>query len=205
MTLAGFYVTLANTLVQMVHKYSHTPVSVLTIVFLRSLFTFVGAVPFMMISCTNPTPSPKAVANYLLLGVTGVISTFFIFLALSKIPVGDVTIILFTSPVYTVILSTIFLKESCALSDIVCGLCSFTGVLIMTRPTLLFGEQDEDSRELCESITEESEHLHSERSSEYLFGALYALCGSFYVAVFYVLNKVCEKHGDFIINVAFML
>ena len=111
MSLAGFYVVLANTLVQLIHERSEIEISSLTILFTRSVATVVMALLFMAIAKTNPFPSKKEVLALTLLGLTGVGAILFMYLALSLIPVGDVTVIHFTAPIFTSALGVVFLNH----------------------------------------------------------------------------------------------
>lgn len=201
MSLGGFYMTLPNTLIQLIHIHSTVHISALTILFVRSSVTAIMASIFMSVGKINPFPSTKISAGLIILGTTCVGGILFVYLALDKIPVGDVTIILFTSPIFTATLGAIFLHQSCSIMDVLCAVCSFTGLIVMTRPTVIFGKQDEDARELCECITGESDVFDTTDTNQYMQGVSYALVASMLVAVYYVLTQLCGRHADVMLTI----
>ena len=206
MSLAGFYVVLANTLVQLIHGYSLVEVSSLTILFSRSVVTVAMALMFMVAACIHPFPSPRETLALSALGLTGVGAILFMYQALSLIPVGDVTVIHFTAPVFTSAMGRAFLKQPCSIMDGLLGLISFCGVFIMTRPTVIFGPQDVESETICETLTGCTEEHHSADSSSsgheytYLYGVGYTLVAAFLVSVFFILNKLMSRQTDVILT-----
>ena len=200
MTLAGFYVVLANTLVQLIHEYSTTEISSLTILFSRSVVTVFSCVIFMLIARTNPIPSTRETFILTVLGLTGVGAILFMYLALSIIPVGDVTVINFTAPIFTSALSVAFLGESCTFIDTFLGFIGFCGVFIMTRPTIIFGKQDSGSEVLGECVIGGENHYVTS-GSDYIYGVVYTLIGAFLIALFYIMNKLASQKGDVILKI----
>lgn len=59
--------------------------------------------------------------------------------AVKHMPLADARVILFTAPVFTALLGRIFLKESISKFDLIAMLLSFGGVVLIARPTFLFG------------------------------------------------------------------
>lgn len=55
-----------------------------------------------------------------------------------KLPLGDATTIIFSSPIIVIALSFLLLKEPCGLLRIVVVCVLFTGVILVSRPPLLF-------------------------------------------------------------------
>lgn len=70
----------------------------------------------------------------ILRGIMGAICIMCLYTALTKIPIGDSTAIFFLSPVFTMILSHIFLGEHVTLVDIGAVLLSLLGAFMITRP-----------------------------------------------------------------------
>lgn len=203
MSLAGFYVVLSNTLVQVLHTtYTNISISSLTILFSRSVVTVFMALVFMFIGRTNPFPSKQETIILSALGLTGVGAILFMYLALSIIPVGDVTVINFTAPIFTSALSMTFLGESCTFIDAFLGFIGFCGVFIMTRPTIVFGEQDFESENLSECISGVENHITlAGGGGDYIYGVAYTLVSAFLVALFFILNKLTSKNGEVILNI----
>ena len=204
MSLAGFYVVLANTLVQLIHEHSLVDISSLTILFSRSAVTVAMALVLMLVARIHPFPSHRETLALSALGLTGVGAILFMYQALSLIPVGDVTVIHFTAPVFTSAMGRALLQQPCSFMDAFLGFISFCGVFIMTRPTVIFGTQDIESETICESLTGcENEH-HSMDSSRgdnsYMYGVAYTLVAAFLVSVFFILNKLMSRKTDVVLT-----
>lgn len=203
MSLAGFYVVLANTLVQLIHEYSNTYISSLTILFSRSVVTVTMALLFMVIARINPFPSKRETLALCALGLTGVGAILLMYFALSLIPVGDVTVIHFTAPIFTSVMGCMFLDQPCSLMDTFLGFISFCGVFIMTRPVIIFGQQETDSEHICESLTgceNEMKSIDHAGGITYIYGVGYTLLAAFLVSVFYILNKLTSRDTDVILT-----
>ncbi|XP_066920329.1 solute carrier family 35 member G1-like [Clytia hemisphaerica] len=203
MSLAGFYVVLANTLVQLIHEHSITDISSLTILFSRSVVTVAMALMFMLFARIHPFPSKRETLALSALGLTGVGAILFMYLALSLIPVGDVTVIHFTAPIFTSAMGGIFLKQPCSFMDAFLGFISFCGVFIMTKPTIIFGKQDHQSETICESVTgceNQVDSVDPNHNDTYIYGVGYTLIAAFLVSVFFILNKLISRKTDVILT-----
>lgn len=80
--------------------------------------------------------------NRRLLGLRGVAGTFALacfYYALTELPLGDVTAIQYTNPVWTAVIAAAFLGEGIRRSDVVGALFGVAGVVLVARPSLLFG------------------------------------------------------------------
>ena len=60
------------------------------------------------------------------------------FMCVSFMPIGDATAIIFSSPLPSMVLSTIFLGHSLRLYKIGCGMMLYLGVLFVVKPPFLF-------------------------------------------------------------------
>ena len=74
-------------------------------------------------------------------GVNGVTAMTLIIYTIKHMPLADATVIFYTSPVHTAILGRIFLKESVSKFDVIAMLLSIGGVILIARPSFLFGSQ----------------------------------------------------------------
>ena len=81
-----------------------------------------------------------------------VLVIIFVYEAIQRMPVGDVTVLQFTAPVFTAFLSFICLKTKLSWLDVLLGVASFTGVLFIAKPSLFFPPKI--------SVTKVSEILH---------------------------------------------
>jgi len=65
--------------------------------------------------------------------------------AVKHMPLADARVIFYTSPVFTAILGRIFLKESVSKFDVLAMILSIGGVVLIGRPTFLFGSLGKNS------------------------------------------------------------
>ena len=75
---------------------------------------------------------------------------FSVFEAIARLPIGDFSAIAFSSPVFTMILSSFILHEKCGLYRVSVGALLIVGVVVLTRPTMIF---DTSSSPLTRNIT----------------------------------------------------
>jgi drug/metabolite transporter (DMT)-like permease len=67
----------------------------------------------------------------------GAVSAFFY--GVIHLPLADATVIHYTNPVFTAAIAAVFLAEPIRAKDAVCLVASLSGVLLIARPTFLFG------------------------------------------------------------------
>jgi drug/metabolite transporter (DMT)-like permease len=73
--------------------------------------------------------------------LSGTVSMFFLFAAVTMIPLADVTAITYTSPMFLTVLAMMFLGERIHRYRWTALILGFVGVLIMIGPNLTFGTQ----------------------------------------------------------------
>jgi drug/metabolite transporter (DMT)-like permease len=73
----------------------------------------------------------------IVMGVVEGLSIYFYYLALEKTTIANATLLVYTAPIFSVILSKIFLKEKVEKKTIWGIIASFTGVIIVSDPTKL--------------------------------------------------------------------
>ena len=89
---------------------------------------------------------PWKQSRFLLLrGISGTTALTLMIYALKHMPLADARVIFYTSPVFTAILGRIFLKESVSKFDVLAMILSIGGVILIGRPTFLFGSLGENS------------------------------------------------------------
>ncbi|OQR83657.1 Drug/Metabolite Transporter (DMT) Superfamily [Achlya hypogyna] len=66
------------------------------------------------------------------------------FWTMSQMVLADASVIIFTSPVWSFFLGALILHEKIDPISFGCAICSFVGVVFVSRPTILFGEHDTD-------------------------------------------------------------
>lgn len=118
----------------------------LEVTFIRLTLQLVFSLP-PMIFFKDKFIHPWNKSKFLLLrGVTGVTGMALSIYAVKHMPLADQRVIFYTSPVYTAILGRIFLKESVSKFDAVAILSTLGGVVLIARPTFLFGSSGESPK-----------------------------------------------------------
>lgn len=106
-------------------------------------FRFVGvllpAIPIMINEREDVFPAGKRMILLLrsFVGTTGLMLSFYAF---RHMPLADASVIIFSTPVFVAIFAKLFLKESCGLFNIFTILLTLFGVVLITRPSFLFGD-----------------------------------------------------------------
>ena len=84
----------------------------------------------------------KTKVKVLCQAIFGGMMMFCLFEAISRLPIGDFSAIAFSSPCFTMILASFLLKEKCGVVRVVVGCLLISGVVVISRPTILFGDQE---------------------------------------------------------------
>ncbi|KAK0160364.1 hypothetical protein PV328_007780 [Microctonus aethiopoides] len=71
-------------------------------------------------------------------GMVGGMTLTLLYYSFRKLPLGDATTIIFSSPIIVIILSFLFLKEPCGILRIVVICTLFTGIVLVSKPPFLF-------------------------------------------------------------------
>lgn len=194
-SLSGMWFTLSNFMVQMsIEHVKHKKMPVHEIVFTRSLEQMVLLVPIILILKLNIFVAKTDLLSLIFMSLSGFLNIVFIYLALEKIPISDALVITFTSPVFTAVLSFLVLKEKCHWMDALCGIISFVGVIIVARPTFIFGKKAHKQVMFRENIS------RSHRELIYLIGASYALLGGVSLAIYFVMTRKFANSNQNIVN-----
>lgn len=194
-SLSGMWFTLSNFMVQMsIDQIKHKKMPIHEIVFMRSLEQLMLLVPIILIFSLNILVAKADILSLILMSLSGFLNMVFIYLALEKIPISDALVITFTSPVFTLVLSFFILKEKCHWLDALCGFFSFIGVVIVARPTFLFGKKAHKQVMFREGISK------AHREIIYLMGATYALLGGISLALYFVMTRKFATGSQNIVN-----
>lgn len=147
-------------------------------------FRFVGvllpAIPIVIYKGDHPFPKGRRMMLLLrsFVGTTGLMLSFYAF---RYMPLADASVIVFSVPVFVAIFARIFLKEPCGLFNVITICLTLIGVVLITRPPLIFGHT-------IVSLTdnhEESEHAD-------LWGAIAAFSATLFGANVYVLLRALK-------------
>ncbi|XP_064556424.1 solute carrier family 35 member G1 [Drosophila montana] len=106
-------------------------------------FRFVGvllpAIPILIYTRQPVFPEGKRVILLLrcFMGTTGLMLSFYAF---RHMPLADASVIIFSTPVFVAIFARAFLKEPCTLFNVLTINMTLLGVVLITRPPLVFGD-----------------------------------------------------------------
>ena len=76
-------------------------------------------------------------------GVTGFFGLFGVYFSLQYLTLADATVLTFLAPVITGFFGYIFIREKFTRVEALAGVISFSGVLLIARPTSLFGDSSD--------------------------------------------------------------
>lgn len=147
-------------------------------------FRFVGvllpAIPIVIYKGEDPFPKGKRVMLLLrsFVGTTGLMLSFYAF---RHMPLADASVVVFSVPVFVAIFARIFLKEPCGLFNVITVCLTLVGVVLITRPPLIFGQT-------VESLTDN--HVETENAD--LWGAVAAFAATLFGANAYVLLRALK-------------
>ncbi|GAB1522130.1 hypothetical protein RhiTH_005240 [Rhizoctonia solani] len=112
------------------------PVPTLEVVAIRMFITFIAGVP-------DPILGPKGVRKWLVIrGVVGFFGLFGLYYSLHYMSLSDATVLTFLAPTVTAAFGFLFLREAVSWKQAVAGLASLAGVVLIAKPTSLFGGSD---------------------------------------------------------------
>ncbi|KIL58907.1 hypothetical protein M378DRAFT_15176 [Amanita muscaria Koide BX008] len=117
------------------------PVSVLEVILVRMVITYICCLAYMLWTrMENPIVGPKGLRLLLAVrGITGFVGLFGGYFSLQYLSLSDATILVYISPLCTVLASAVFLKEKLHHSQAIAGGVSLVGVILIARPPFLFG------------------------------------------------------------------
>ena len=197
MAIAGVLLTISNLFVQLAIEANKSRIPTLEIVFTRSMVQLILVIPLLLVFKVRIIEEKSNIAPLLIMGICGFLSITFIYLGIDKIPLGDATVITFTSPVFTTLFAYTLLSESCSIVDGVCGIFSFVGVVIAARPNVIFGEQHGNigfTFHRGKISMEKKEKLH-------LMGVGYVLLGTVFLSLYFVLTRKIGLKQHFLVNI----
>ena len=185
MGLSGILFTVSNFCVQMSIRSNVERIPTMELVLLRHITQLILLLPIVVTNYKLFYVSRKDFLDIFIMGSVGFLTTVLIFLSLDKIPIADTTFILFTSPVLTAVFSYMILKEKVHWVEIVCGFFSFLGVLIIARPTFLFGARKDKVNILFHG----TEGDVKQKANIYTAGIGFAVMGTVFLSLYYVYTR----------------
>ena len=120
---------------------------------LRNAVILVLVTPIMIWSKVSPLGPPDTVTR-LRLGLQAITANILVlcyYEATIRLPLGDAGAIMFSSPVFTMIMSVFMLRERCGLYRILVSLVLVAGVIVVSRPPAIFGDPEADLKDVKQS------------------------------------------------------
>ncbi|XP_035742223.1 solute carrier family 35 member G1-like [Vespa mandarinia] len=131
--LSGTFFTISSALVKVVRN-----VDPMLLLIIRAILQILAMV-IVAIKTSKNFLGPKGQQMLIhLQGFVGGMTLLLLYYSFRKLPLGDATTIIFSSPIIVIALSFLLLKEPCGLLRIVVVCVLFTGVILVARPPLLF-------------------------------------------------------------------
>ncbi|KAI9450022.1 integral membrane protein DUF6 [Lactarius psammicola] len=117
------------------------PVPTLELILVRMAITYVCSVAYMYWQkIPDPLIGPKGVRTLLVFrGFSGFFGLSGVYFSLQYLSLSDATVLTFIVPILTGFSGAIFLREPLSLRELLAGLFSFLGVILIARPQFLFG------------------------------------------------------------------
>lgn len=127
-------------------------------------------------------------------GTTGLMLSFYAF---RHMPLADASVIIFSTPVFVAIFARLFLKEPCGPFNVATVLLTLLGVVLITRPPLLFSRSfpavpSLDSAAAYDATAATVLDDAAERSAGQLWGPVAALSSTLFGANAYVLLRALK-------------
>ncbi|KAF4527804.1 hypothetical protein B566_EDAN016216 [Ephemera danica] len=134
--LSGVFFTLCSALVKGLHAVA--PMELLA---LRSAMQVAAMLPIIAFRLESPF-GPRGLRGLLVLqGVVGGLTLVLLFFSFRRLPLGDATSIIFSSPVFVLLLSFIFLREPCGFFRTLIVFLLVTGVVLIAKPPIFFRQE----------------------------------------------------------------
>ena len=146
-TASGILFAIASLFV----KLSNTTVPAFQIVFFRLVFQTLLVLPAAVWAKADLLGEKKHRAYLICFGAVNFASISCIYGSFTKLPLGDATVCISTTPIFTAFLAYVFLKESWHLFDALATVVCIGGVVLITRPTFIFGSSGEGCNNYLET------------------------------------------------------
>ena len=140
---AGLILTVASgilfAIASLFVKLSNTTIPAFEIVFVRLVTQTLLVLPVAIWARADLLGEKKYRPFLLCFGVVNFASISCIYSAFTELPLGDATVCISATPIFTAFLAYVFLKESWHIFDAVATFTCVGGVVLITRPTFIFG------------------------------------------------------------------
>ncbi|CAA7267825.1 unnamed protein product [Cyclocybe aegerita] len=137
------FFSMMTTTVKVLHGID-PPISTFQLVWVRSVITYACCLAYIYLAkIPNPLLGPKGVRLLLLCrGMGGFVAFFGSCSALRYLSLSDATVLTFLAPMTTAVAGSVFLEERFTVGEALAGVISLGGVVLIARPTAIFGSHD---------------------------------------------------------------
>lgn len=172
------------------------PIKPLQILLVRMAITYIGTLIYMYCNRStiqNVPFGPSSMRKWLVLrGVTGFFGVFGMYFSLLYLSISDAVLITFLTPTVTVILAWVVLREKLTRMEIAGSVVSLAGVVLIVRPSFLFG-----------TIVEPSGAVESEDPKQRLIATIVALIGVLGASAVYIIIRFIGSKAHAILSVSY--
>lgn len=134
-TASGVFFALASLFV----KLSNSTIPAFEIVFIRLLLQTLAVLPPAIWTKVDLLGERKRRLYLICFGAVNFVSISSIYGAFTKLPLGDATVCISATPIFTALFAYIFLKETWHKIDALATFVCLGGIALIARPTFLFG------------------------------------------------------------------
>ena len=134
-------------------------------------------------------------------GLFGSLTVLTAFVSVKFMPVPDAITLIFTAPLFTMVLAALFLKDKLTVIKVISGMTLMVGIVLVTQPTFLFEvnhnvlkgawkfENEFSNSNQDEKNTSQLDAAPHDRDSSYLLGAMVALSSALFSAIVCVITS----------------
>lgn len=171
-TLSSLFFSLCSVIVKWM-----TDVDPMALAAYRYVGVLLPAIPIVIYKQQPVFPKGKRIM-LILRSFTGTASLMLSFYAFRHMPLADASVIVFSVPVFTAIFARMFLREPCGLFSFFSVILTLIGVVLITRPPLIFGDS-------VNALGSSGEHTE-------IWGAVAAFSATLFGANAYVLLRALK-------------
>ncbi|KAL6452754.1 hypothetical protein SBY92_000094 [Candida maltosa Xu316] len=180
-------------------KDFNVPIHPAQILFVRMFITYICCLLYMGITRSVPEApfGPKSVRKLLLLrGFVGFFGVFGMYFSLQYLSLSDAVALTFLVPMVTAFLAWLMLHEKYSILEAICSIFSLAGVLLIAKPSFIFGNESAKESNGDESVESSS----SEKRILATIVGLVGVCGA--ACVYIVLRKI-GMHAHPLLSVSY--
>ncbi|CCH44155.1 putative membrane protein [Wickerhamomyces ciferrii] len=170
------------------------PISPTQILFVRMLGTYIGCLIYMYFKHVEDSPwGPPGRIRLILVarGISGNFSILGIYIPLVYLAVSDVISLSFLGPICTSIMAYIVLKERFSKFEGIGGLVSLIGVVLIAKPTFIFGESQTDN------------NVETSDPNDRLFAVMFSLLGVICFAISFTIIRFIGDRVNPVITISY--